>query len=134
MINISKLTVNLGGQRILNQVSCTFESGQVTCLLGKSGAGKTTLLKSLVNLVPVLEGSMTLEKVDLKTIPLRKKSESIGYVFQDFNLFNNLTVLANCIDPLLIRGIDKEKAKARALEELSNLGIDSYGDKYPGQL
>ncbi len=134
MIKVDNLTVKIGGQKILNGLSCSLNSKKITCFIGKSGAGKTTLLKSLVNLVPITEGNITIDRIEFKNLSQKKKAEIIGYVFQDFNLFNNLTVFENCMGPLLVHGVDKKIAKIRVQEELKKLGMDSYVNKYPSQM
>ena len=134
MVNIRNLTVTINNQMQLCNVSCSLLPGKITSFIGESGAGKTTLLKSLVNLVPVTSGEITINRKEVRELNNRKKAEEIGYVFQDFNLFNNLTVLENCVDPLLVRGMDATNAKQIAIKELESLGMKGYVDKYPSEL
>jgi polar amino acid transport system ATP-binding protein len=63
-----------------------------------------------------------------------QRAEEIGYVFQDFNLFTHLSVLQNCIDPLLIRGMTNEHAQQRAHEVLRQFGMQDFVGAYPSQL
>ena len=111
MVNVKNLTVEINNQKILDSVTCDLPTGRITAFIGRSGAGKTTLLKSL-----------------------HQKSVEIGYVFQDFNLFSNLTVLQNCTDPLTVHGKKIEEAKKIALEELTKLGMENFVNKFPSEL
>lgn len=134
MVEIKNLTTQYDGQIILNVASCSFRSGFVAVLIGESGAGKTTLLKTLIGLMPIQEGQITINEKQLKSLSPKKRSELIGYVFQNFNLFNNLTVLGNCIDPLLVHGFSREQAKERALAQLAQLGMVDFINRYPCEL
>ena len=134
MVNVENLTVKIKNQILLNKIFCTLLPGRITCFIGKSGAGKTTLLKSLVNLVPIITGQIIINNKQLGELNNCQKAEEIGYVFQNFNLFNNLSVLENCIDPLLIRGMNNDDAKQIAIRELKKLGMENYIDKYTSEL
>ena len=134
MVNVKNLTVSINNQTILNDVSCSLLPGRITCFIGKSGAGKTTLLKALVDLVYITEGEIVINNTQLNSLSYSKRSEEIGYVFQDFNLFSNLTVLQNCMDPLRVHGLNVNDAKKRALDTLEQLGMNDYRDKYPSEL
>jgi len=134
MVNVKNLTVSINNQTILNDVSCSLLPGRITCFIGKSGAGKTTLLKALVDLVYITEGEIVINNTQLNSLSYSKRSEEIGYVFQDFNLFSNLTVLQNCMDPLRVHGLNVNDAKKRALDTLEQLGMKDYRDKYPSEL
>ncbi|HEV2601614.1 MAG TPA: ATP-binding cassette domain-containing protein [Candidatus Babeliales bacterium] len=134
MVEIKNLTVVIKNQTLLDDVSCSLIPGRISCFIGKSGAGKTTLLKSLVNLMPITSGTISINNKQLAELTYQKKSETIGYVFQDFNLFNNLTVLENCIDPLLVHGMQYKQAEERALQELKKRGLENHVHKYPTQL
>jgi ABC-type polar amino acid transport system ATPase subunit len=134
MLKVKNLTVKIKNQTLLNMISCVLLPGRITTFIGKSGAGKTTLLKSLVNLIPINSGEIIINNKQLQHLNNSQKSEELGYVFQDFNLFNNLSVLENCIDPLLVRKINYNDAKQIAIKELKKLGMETYIDKYTSQL
>jgi polar amino acid transport system ATP-binding protein len=134
MLVIKDLTVLLDSQPVINNLSCTIEAGHITSFIGPSGAGKTTLLKSIVCLTPATTGTITLNATPLSSMDSSARARSIGYVFQDFNLFDHLTVLHNCLDPLLIQGISFEKARETALFQLARMGMHEYANKYPAQL
>lgn len=121
MVDIRDITVIISGKKLLNSVSCLLSRGRITGFIGKSGAGKTTLLKAIAGLVPYQKGEII-------------SQGTIGYVFQDFNLFPHLTVLGNCVDPLIVRGEASEHAYTRALKMLDSLAMEKYKNHYPHQL
>lgn len=134
MINVKNLTVAFKNQTLLQNVSCSLTEGRITSFIGKSGAGKTTLLKTLSGLISPTEGEIMINNKKLSTLSARQRAEEVGYVFQDFNLFPQLTVLQNCIDPLLVHGKTYEQARQRALNCLQDLDMADFVDRYPNQL
>ncbi len=133
MVTVNKLVIKFQAQIVLKSVSCSLPSGRITIFIGKSGAGKTTLLKSLVGLVPIAQGSISNGK-EITALSPKQRSEEIGYVFQDFNLFPHLSVLRNCMDPLLVHGMPYGQAEQRAREVLQQLEMQNFIDKYPSEL
>jgi len=121
-------------QLLLDAISCTLLPGRITTFIGKSGAGKTTLLKSLAGLVETTDGTILLNGKQIKQLTPAQRANEIGYVFQDFNLFPHLTVLQNCMNPLLVRGIDKDTAERQTCDVLQELGMRNFINKYPAQL
>lgn len=134
MVTVKNLLVKIKNHIILNTISCALLPGRITLLVGKSGAGKTTLLKSLLGLIPVTSGTICINNKQLQQLSNQQRAEEIGYVFQDFNLFPNLTALENCTNPLLIRGLSDKQAKERAYALLQELNMLDFSDKYPAQL
>lgn len=134
MVTVNKLVVTLQGQIVLKSISCLLSPGRITTFIGKSGAGKTTLLKSLVGLVPKTEGSIIINRKDITTLSPKQRSEEIGFVFQDFNLFPHLTALQNCVDPLIVHGMAYNQAEHTAREILQQLEMQDFIDKYPAEL
>lgn len=134
MISIHNLTVILQKQTILKSVSCSLLPGNITAFIGKSGAGKTTLLKTLSGLVPPYEGTILLNNKKIVELTNKQRSEEIGYVFQNFNLFPHLSVLHNCTNPLIVHGMSLEQAENRAYEILEHLDMHTFADKYPSEL
>ncbi|QQR48718.1 amino acid ABC transporter ATP-binding protein [bacterium] len=134
MISVKNLTVAINNQPLLQNVSCSLTAGRITSFIGKSGAGKTTLLKTLAGLMMPTSGNIIVNDKKLSTLTARQRSEEIGYVFQDFNLFPQLTVLENCIDPLLVHGQAYEQARQRALNCLQDLDMTDFANRYPNQL
>lgn len=130
MVNINAITVLLEKQTILQSVSCTLSPGTITVFMGESGAGKTTLLKSIVGLVPIDSGTVTINNKEITSLSHAEKSQEIGYVFQNFNLWPNLTVEQNCIDPQIVHGVSGEVAKKVASEMLTKFNMEQYSNKY----
>ena len=134
MVTVKNLLVNIKNQKVLNSISCSLLPSRITLLIGKSGAGKTTLLKSLLGLIPITEGTICINNKQLQQLDNQQRAEEIGYVFQDFNLFPNLTALENCTNPLLIRGLSQKQAEERACNILQELNMQNCANKYPTQL
>ncbi|HYD32495.1 MAG TPA: ABC transporter ATP-binding protein [Azospirillaceae bacterium] len=121
-------------REILHDVSLSVAPGEVVCLLGPSGCGKTTLLRLAAGLEPVQRGRMVLDGVEV-AVPGRQlppERREVGFVFQDFALFPHLTVLENV--GFGIRNASGEAKRARALEMLARIGMDSRADSYPHML
>lgn len=134
MVIVKNLLVKIKNQIILKSTSCALLPGKMTLFIGKSGAGKTTLLKSLLGLIPITQGTIFINSKQLDQLDNQQRAEEIGYVFQDFNLFPNLTVLQNCTNPLLIRGLSLKEAEERAYDVLQELKMESFSNNYPIQL
>jgi len=96
MLEISNVHQYYSGSHILRGVSVSASPGKITVLLGRNGVGKSTLLKSLMGLVPIREGQITLNGQDItKATPYERASAGIGYVPQGREIFNRLTVEDN---------------------------------------
>ena len=134
MVVVNNLTVTLQNKNILNSVSCALLPGRITTFIGKSGAGKTTILQSIVGLNSLGQGSIAVAGVAISSLLPQKRSELVGYVFQDFNLFPHLSVLQNCTDPLIVRGVSLHVARQKAVEQLRQLDMQDFIESYPSQL
>ena len=134
MVIVKNLTIRAKNNLLLDSVSCSLEPGRITSFIGKSGAGKTTLLKSLVGLMPIKNGQITINNKQLTMLSNSQRAEEIGYVFQEFNLFPHMTILENCIDPLLVHNMPYDKARERALFVLQQLEMHDFINKYPSEL
>lgn len=134
MVVVKNLVVKLQDKTVLKNISCQLSPGRITMFIGKSGAGKTTLLKALVGLIPVDSGDILIDSQAWSVVAPKKRAELIGYVFQDFNLFGHLTVLQNCLDPLLVHNMPLDQAHALALNMLQKLHMQQFVNQYPEQL
>lgn len=120
---------------ILNDVSITFPAGRITVLLGKSGAGKTSLLRSIAGLEKPIHGSILIDGKDLSKMPCSQRARNVGIVFQQFNLFPHLTVLQNCMQPLMVNNaIFEDEARTKALAYLKMVEMEALAHRYPMQL
>jgi polar amino acid transport system ATP-binding protein len=113
------------------------DKGKTSVIIGTSGTGKSTLLKCINHLDPPDKGEIFLEGEEIvhQSKNINKIRQKIGFVFQDFNLFNHLTAIRNVSIGLeKVKGIEKENAKERALEELKRVGLEKQANQYPAQL
>ena len=133
-MKINNLRIFINGNEIIKNISCTLPKGTITCCIGKSGAGKTTFLKSIARLIKPFAGTIEIDNNVIKLYASNLYAQKIGFVFQDFNLFPHMTVLQNCIDPLLIQGVSTEQAINRATDILTELGLAEKKDAHPSEL
>ncbi|WP_395321110.1 amino acid ABC transporter ATP-binding protein [Levilactobacillus parabrevis] len=135
MLELKGITKKFDGKTILDQVDLTVNDGQILTIVGPSGAGKTTLLRCISGLEMVDSGQFLLDGQPFDPATNRDNDAVIGVVFQDFQLFPNLTVLQNVVlAPTMVlkkSAADAEK-EARALLERLNLG--GKADLYPYEL
>jgi ABC-type polar amino acid transport system ATPase subunit len=135
MINGKNVLLTLGGTHILHGVDFHIKKGMVVGLVGKSGAGKTSLLQCIANLVHQYDGTISCNEQNVKALAADKRAQSIGFVFQQFYLFPHLTVLQNCMHPLMtVLKMNKVDAQQQALGCLLSLGVDHVQNKFPSQL
>jgi ABC-type polar amino acid transport system ATPase subunit len=127
-----------GGEEVLRGVSIEVGSGEVKVIIGPSGAGKSTLLRCLALLERPDSGAVFLagERLsDLREKELAAHRSEVGMVFQRFNLFQNMTALANVMCGLVeVRGLSKREARERALEFLGRVGLAEKAASYPEEL
>ena len=136
-LSTRNLVKSYDGHVVLNGISLDIEQGTVVTLIGPSGSGKSTLLRCLNLLVPIDDGEILLDGVDisvpgLDANPVRQR---VGMVFQSFNLFPHMTVLDNItLSPVRTRGMKKSDAKEIALGLLERFGLADRAMSYPDQL
>ena len=120
---------------VLNDITFSLERGGFLAIVGPSGSGKTTLLGLLAGLDRPAAGTVELDGRDLGALTedqrARLRSESVGFVFQSFQLIATLTARENVQVPLELRG---EPAHARAQQLLERVGLGDRADHYPAQL
>ena len=140
MIEVKNLHKSFEGREILKGIDLSVEKGDVMAILGPSGSGKTTILRCINFLESADQGSLTfdgesfdLAKISKKDIArLRRKT---AFVFQNYNLFLNKTVLGNVTEGLIVgRRMEKEKAEKLARKALEKVGMADRADAYPSQL
>jgi polar amino acid transport system ATP-binding protein len=127
-----------GDLAVLEDVSLAVGRGEVKVIIGPSGSGKSTLLRCLALLEPVDSGGVYLEDERLSDLPEKQLAghrSEVGMVFQRFNLFQNMTALANVMVALRdVRRLPKREARARALEFLGRVGLADKASSYPEEL
>ncbi|MEG1334935.1 MAG: amino acid ABC transporter ATP-binding protein [Clostridiales bacterium] len=137
VIEIRHLQKSFGDNEVLKDINFDVSEGEVVCIIGSSGSGKSTLLRC-INLLEIATcGDIFYrgENIHDGKISDAQYRTKLGMVFQQFNLFNNLSVLANCTVGLIkVLKYDKKKAKETAMRYLDQVGMAEYIDARPAQL
>ena len=137
ILEIRHLSKSFGNHEVLKDIDFTVRPGDVTSIIGSSGSGKSTLLRC-INLLETPTGGEILfhgQNIMAKGVKASDYRSKVGMVFQSFNLFNNLTVLENCMvgqTKVLKRG--KTEAREHALKYLDQVGMTPYLNAKPRQI
>ena len=137
ILKINNLKKIYGNRTVLEDINLDVEEKEVISIIGSSGSGKSTLLRCINLLEIPTRGEIKFHDENVLTGNIKKEKycQKVGMVFQNFNLFNNLTVLENCIlGPTKILGIEKEQAKEQALNYLEKVGMKKYINAKPKHL
>lgn len=140
MLELKNLRLSYGNAQILNGVDLSVRRGDVVSIIGPSGTGKTTLLKCINYLVKPASGTITFDQIRMDYQRVDKAAiQAIrcrtAMVFQQFNVFKNMTVIQNVMDPLVVvQRKSKDEAREIALQELERVGLSAKQDSYPSQL
>ncbi len=137
MIRTRNLRKYFGSNHVLRGIDLTIEDGEVLVMVGSSGSGKSTLLRCLNLLEKPTYGSVFVDDVDITQphVNINKIRQRIGMVFQQFNLFPNMTVLDNIkLAPKKLRRVSDRKANRRAKELLEQVGLANKANEYPQHL
>ncbi|MDD7306133.1 MAG: ATP-binding cassette domain-containing protein [Peptoniphilaceae bacterium] len=136
MISIENLSKAYATNQVLKNINFKLDKGEIGLIRGKSGAGKTTLIRCINCLEKFDTGRILIDDIEITPRTERYKVKGkIGMVFQNFNLFNHMTVLENVIaGPTLAYKIDKKKAIAKARSLLFMVGLSDKENFYPYQL
>ncbi|HHG6295379.1 TPA: amino acid ABC transporter ATP-binding protein [Streptococcus suis] len=137
IISIKDLHKDFGKNEVLKGIDLDIQQGQVVVIIGPSGSGKSTFLRTMNLLEVPTKGTVTFEGVDItdKSNDIFKMREKMGMVFQQFNLFPNMTVLDNItLSPIKTKGIAKEEAEKKAKELLEKVGLPDKANAYPQSL
>ncbi|WP_147197861.1 amino acid ABC transporter ATP-binding protein [Pantoea sp. CCBC3-3-1] len=140
MLELNDITLSYGNTPILKGVNLTVNRGDVVSIIGPSGTGKTTLLRCINYLAKPASGTIvfddirmdyqSVDKAAVQAIRLRT-----AMVFQQFNVFKNMTVIENVMDPLVVvQRKSKDEAREIARQELDRVGLTARQDHYPSQL
>jgi len=137
IIQIKEINKSFGNLHVLKNVSIDIFKGDIISIIGPSGSGKSTLLRC-INLLEIPDsGQILFDNID---ITKSKESEKlihnrIGMVFQNFNLFQNFTVLKNLMyAPLVVKKEQKDKLRDKCLNLLQRVGLSDKADEYPAML
>jgi ABC-type Fe3+/spermidine/putrescine transport system ATPase subunit len=131
-LEIDRIAVTLGGQRVLHGVSLDVADGECLALLGPSGCGKTTTLRAIAGFTPVAAGEIRIAGRPVLGLPPHRRN--LGLVFQDYALFPHMTVAQNIGYGLRMRGIDRATVAARVAEALDLVRLAEMGTRYPALL
>lgn len=135
MLEIRNLTKRFGSRTIIDDLSMTVKDNEIVAIVGPSGAGKTTLLRCITGLESVNTGEFYWNGTQFDPNNTTQKDTIIGVVFQDYQLFPNLTVLGNItLAPTMVKKEPMTEVKKYARELLSRLGLEGKEDLYPYQL
>ena len=137
ILEVKELHKSFDGHEVLKGISTTIKKGDVLALIGPSGCGKSTFLRSLNLLEIPTTGHVLFEGTDLTdpSVDINYVREKIGMVFQQFNLFPNMTILENImLAPVKLGKMTKEEAHTRAMELLKRIGLADKAGAYPAQL
>jgi polar amino acid transport system ATP-binding protein len=124
-IDITDLHKSFGSNEVLKGITTRFNEGDVVCIIGPSGSGKSTFLRTLNGLEEITSGTVIVDGYDLTNTKtnLNQVRQEVGMVFQQFNLFPNMTVLENITyAPLELKKMSKDEAHTKALICLKKLG------------
>ena len=142
-----KLCKSFGRHQVLRDIDLTVKAGEISCIIGPSGSGKSTLLRCVNGLETVDRGVLKVNGEDFGYVEkddayhavrpkrLAEQRARIGMVFQQFNLFPNMTAESNVMSgPVLVQKKNREACRERAQELLARVGLKGCGHKYPAQL
>lgn len=140
MLEINNMKKKFGNLEILKEIDLSVKKGDVDVILGQSGSGKTTLLRCIDYLEKPDQGEIRIGQVHADYRHISKKEilnirRQMGFVFQNYGLFQNKTALENIMLGLeVVRKVPKKEAKERAQEAIDRVGLLERADHYPAQL
>lgn len=142
MITVQKLTKTFQeGEvvtHVLRGIDLSIKTGEFVAIMGRSGAGKSTLLYQVSLLDHPTSGSVVIDDVEVTSLSTTERTEyrlnNLGYVFQDYALIPELTAQENVALPLLMQGMQKDKAYRKALQVLESIGLHDRAPNLPAKL
>lgn len=142
ILEASKLHKSYGNkfnkQEVLKGIDLSIQEGEFVSIMGASGSGKTTLLNVLSSIDKVSGGTIQIEKKEMTGMKEKELAEfrkhHLGFIFQDYNLLDTLTVKENILLPLSISNVPKKEADQKFQALANELGISELKDKYPNEI
>ena len=137
VIKLSHLEKAFGDNAVLRDINLEVSKGEVISVIGSSGSGKSTMLRCINLLEIPTGGEIFYEGINIqdKSVSLTEYRAKVAMVFQQFNLFNNMTALENCVKPqMIVLKRSKEEATKIALEFIEKVGMSAYINAKPSQL
>ncbi len=137
LIEVKDLCKSYGEHLVLDHINIDICKGEVIAIVGPSGCGKSTFLRSLNLLEKPESGAIIFEETDIldKKTDINQVRQKIGMVFQQFNLFPNMSVKENImLAPVRLKGMSKDEAESKAMELLERVGLRDKADAYPNNL
>ena len=137
LLQVKHLSKTFGKHVVLRDIDFNVYPGDVTCIIGASGSGKSTLLRCMNLLETPTTGEIIYHGTDIASTGVNASDyrAKVGMVFQNFNLFNNMTVLGNCmVGQIKVLKKDKETARKNAMSYLEKVGMAPYINARPRQL
>ena len=135
MVEVKNIYKSFGDLEVLEDVSYKFKKGKTTVIIGSSGSGKSTLLRCINQLEDINNGEIIVDGKNILEYKHQDLVQKVGMVFQQFNLFSNMTVLDNVVYALRkVQKKDKETAKRMALEALRTVNVADKVNDYPNTL
>ena len=137
LFEIKGLQKKFGELTVFDGLDETISKGDVVVIIGPSGGGKSTFIRCLNLLEQPTAGTILFEGQDItaKGFDVNRHRQKVGMVFQQFNLFNNLTVLENItISQIKVKGLSQAESEAKAMTLLKRVGLDDKAGAYPSQL
>ena len=137
ILQVKHLSKSFGSNVVLRDIDFSVNKGDVISIIGASGSGKSTLLRCINLLETPTHGEIWYQGKNVldRSVKAPEYRSHVGMVFQSFNLFNNMTVLENCmVGQIKVLGRGKEEAKAIALEYLQKVGMTPYINAKPRQI
>ncbi len=137
LFEIKDLQKKFGELTVFDGLDETISKGDVVVIIGPSGGGKSTFIRCLNLLEQPTAGTILFEGQDItaKGFDVNRHRQKVGMVFQQFNLFNNLTVLENItISQIKVKGLSQAESETKAMTLLKRVGLDDKAGSYPSQL
>lgn len=137
IIRVEELGKSFGEHQVLRKIDFSVNKGDIICILGSSGSGKSTLLRCINQLETQSCGKIFFHGSELgrKQKEINEYRSRVGMVFQSFNLFNNMSVLKNCMEGTRkVLHLSKTEAFDRAITHLKSVGMAPFINAYPSQL